>query len=77
MMGEHNGAGRGKREPLTEEYFLHRYRVTKVYEMGARDRQDALRQADGYTFKDELVEKIQDRSVAYHVYLQRIENIDD
>lgn len=65
-----------ERELLTEEYFLHRYRVTKVYEMGARGREDALRQADSYTFKSELVEKIQDRSVPHQAYLKRIEDID-
>lgn len=60
-------------EPLGPEMFLHTYRVTMVYEMGARDERDARRQADYYTLKDTTVEKIQDRSVPHVEYLARVE----
>jgi hypothetical protein len=59
-------------ELLTKEYFLHRYRVTVIHEMSARDEHDARQQADSYTRKSVKVEKIQDRSIPHQDYLRRM-----
>ena len=60
-------------ERIGPEFFLHRYRVTKIYEMGAHNPSRALSEADSYTLKDTTVEKIQDRDVPYQEYLKRME----
>ena len=61
-----------EQEVLGPEMFLNEYRVTKVYEMTARDVDDARRQADSYSLIETQVEKTQDRSVPYGEYLERM-----